>query len=152
MFQWDIALCHLRAIAKAPKAPKAHKLPMQQKAAKAAKAAKAVGLFPSKSLKTFACLLQAGKRTWAKVSCPHRLALAGVAVGTMQGFCPHSCTASRRLVVSLTVLYAKECDGEPNKRTASLLHCFTVSIFPFLVPMLTQFTILSCNLLKILFY
>lgn len=80
MFQWDIALCHLRAIAKAPKAPKAHKLPMQQKAAKAAKA---VGLFPSKSLKTFACLLQAGKRTWAKVSCPHRLALAGVAVGTM---------------------------------------------------------------------
>lgn len=74
MFQWDIALCHLRAIAKAPKA---HKLPMQQKAAKA------VGLFPSKSLKTFACLLQAGKRTWAKVSCPHRLALAGVAVGTM---------------------------------------------------------------------
>ena len=34
MFQWDIALCHLRAIAKAPKA---HKLPMQQKAAKAAK-------------------------------------------------------------------------------------------------------------------
>lgn len=149
MFQWDIALCRLRAIAKAPKAQKLPEI------ADSAKAAKAVGLFLSKSLKTLVCQNFSFRLTSVpepKVSCPHRWALAGMAVGTMQGFCPHSCTASRRLVVSLTVLYAKECDGAPNKRTASLLHCFTVSIFPFLVPMLTQFTILSCNLLKILFY
>lgn len=42
MFQWDIALCRLRAIAKAPKAQKLLKLTIQQKAVTAAKAAKAV--------------------------------------------------------------------------------------------------------------
>ena len=80
MFQWDIALCRLRAIAKAPKAQKLPEI------ADSAKAAKAVGLFLSKSLKTLVCQNFSFRLTSVpepKVSCPHRLALAGVAVGTM---------------------------------------------------------------------